>query len=174
MDWLIGLSVFLFLFMFFRFAETYGRGYGMPSSHSQFVAFFSFSLSLFLLLRHVPDTSTNRSPASLTQRVLLSCLACLSAVAVATSRVYLNYHTPKQVLAGFVAGIIIGALWFVFTAYLRRAGWVDWVLDLDVCRIARVRDLVIGEDIVEAGWQRWEEVRRKRKTHAVNTRDKYN
>lgn len=141
----------------------YGNGYGMPSSHSQFVAFFSLSLSLFLLLRHVPDNSTNHSPATLGQRMTLSFLACTGAGAVAASRVYLNYHTPKQVLAGCTAGIIFGILWFLWTSHLRRAGWVEWALENQLLRTARMRDLIIGEDLVEAGWQRWECKRRQRR-----------
>jgi acid phosphatase family membrane protein YuiD len=32
----------------FKITEMLGKGYGMPSSHSQFVAFFSLSLTLNL------------------------------------------------------------------------------------------------------------------------------
>ncbi|PGH17270.1 hypothetical protein AJ80_04912 [Polytolypa hystricis UAMH7299] len=153
--------------------QTYGRGYGMPSSHAQFVAFFSLSLTLFLLVRHVPDTTnSNHSAATFTQRATVSMLACVSAAAVASSRVYLNYHTPKQVLAGYAAGLIFAAVWFVFTAYLRHAGWVDWALDLSVSRMARMRDLVVVEDLVEAGWQHWLEKMSKRKGEAGSNKDK--
>uniref|UniRef100_A0A0D2XCM3 Dolichyldiphosphatase n=1 Tax=Fusarium oxysporum (strain Fo5176) TaxID=660025 RepID=A0A0D2XCM3_FUSOF len=34
--------------------RIHGKGYGMPSSHAQFVAFWSVSLALFLLVRHKP------------------------------------------------------------------------------------------------------------------------
>ncbi|PGH00670.1 dolichyldiphosphatase [Blastomyces parvus] len=138
-----------------RPAQMFGKGYGMPSSHSQFVAFFSLSLTLFLLIRHVPDLSTNHSPSTFTQRAALSALACVCAGAVAVSRVYLNYHTPKQVLAGCAAGVVCGISWFSFSSYLRREGWIDWALDTQLARMARMRDLLIQEDPVEAGWQRW-------------------
>ena len=141
----------------------YGNGYGMPSSHSQFVTFFSLSLSLFLLLRHVPDKSTNQSPATHSQRIALSLLACSGAGLVAASRVYLNYHTPKQVLAGCAAGMLFGVWWFLFTSYLRRAGWIEWAMKNQLLRTARMRDLIIEEDLVEAGWQRWEVKRRQQR-----------
>jgi dolichyldiphosphatase len=138
----------------------YGKGYGMPSSHSQFVTFFSISLSLFLLLRHVPSPSTMHSPISLSERLLLSLVACLGAAAVVVSRVYLNYHTPKQVLAGCAAGAFSAVGWFLFTAYLRRYGWVDWALDTRPAEMLRMRDLVVTEDLVDAGWGRWKERRK--------------
>src|SRR5947207_15418120 len=98
-----------------------GKGYGMPSSHAQFVAYFSFSLSLFLLLRHQPHPSTTHTPLSLGTRAFVSFLAITSACFVAASRIYLNYHTPTQVMAGFVAGIAFAIVWFMFTSILRSS-----------------------------------------------------
>ncbi|KAK2781357.1 hypothetical protein FQN52_001650 [Onygenales sp. PD_12] len=142
--------------------QMYGNGYGMPSSHSQFVAFFAVSLTAFLLLRHVPDTTSGYAPSTFPQRAALSVLATLGAALVAASRIYLNYHTPKQVVAGWSAGVVIGIAWFSFATYLRTSGWLEWGLDTRLARMARMRDLVVGEDLVEAGWQRWEEKRRSR------------
>ncbi|OAX85011.1 hypothetical protein ACJ72_00609 [Emergomyces africanus] len=136
--------------------EMFGKGYGMPSSHSQFVVFFSLSLTLFLLIRHVPDTSIPGSSSTFMQRVALSVLACVCAGAVSVSRIYLNYHTPKQVLAGGAAGVACGISWFWFSSYLRREGWIDWALETPLARMARMRDLLIEEDPVEAGWQKWQ------------------
>ena len=136
-------------------AEMNGKGYGMPSSHSQFVTFFSLSLSLFLLLRHVPNPTTTHTPISLPERALLSLVACICAAAVALSRVYLNYHTSRQVLVGCGAGAGFAIVWFGFTSYIRRTGWIDWALDTQWARALRTRDLVTTEDLVDAGWQRW-------------------
>lgn len=143
-----------------RVIEMTGKGYGMPSSHSQFVAFFAVSLSLFLLFRHIPSTSTSYSPSTFLERVLLSICACLGAGAVAASRVYLNYHTPKQVWVGVGAGAIFALIWFLFVACLRQYGWVEWTLDSWIAQALRLRDLIITEDIQDAGWVRWEERRK--------------
>ena len=134
----------------------YGKGYGMPSSHAQFVAFFSLSLSLFLLFRHKPAPSSTHTPTSFLERLALSIVACLCAGAVATSRVYLNYHTPKQVLVGCVAGVSFAVCWFLLTTVLRRCGLVGWALDHAFARALRMRDLVVTEDLADAGWGRWE------------------
>lgn len=138
--------------------EMYGKGYGMPSSHAQFVAYFSVSLTLFLLLRHAPPPKSTKShtPLSLPVRIALSMLALGNAALVAWSRTYLKYHTPKQVLIGCVAGAVSGIGWFVVTAVLRQSGILAWALDLPIARLFRLRDLVVEEDLCQAGWEKWE------------------
>ena len=133
----------------------------MPSSHSQFVAFFSLSLTLFLLFRHQTTTHTSYSPSSIVERAGLALVSFICAFSVAASRVYLNYHTPRQVWIGFSAGLCFAVAWFLTTTYLRQAGWVDWGLDLWIARQLRFRDLVLTEDLQDAGWGRFEERRLK-------------
>lgn len=141
----------------------------MPSSHSQFVAFFSFTFLLFLLFRHTPKPSTTHRQLTFPERVAVSLLACLGAGAVAASRVYLNYHTPKQVLAGSIVGTIVAAVWFAFTRQLREHGWIEWGLDTQLARLVRVRDLVLDEDFVESGWQRYENKRMSQRSKTNTT-----
>lgn len=138
----------------------HGKGYGMPSSHAQFVAFFSVTLTLFLLFRHVPHPTETHTPFSFAGRSLLSLLALASAAVVAVSRIYLSYHTQKQVLVGCACGAAFALVWFAFTTYLRRAGWIDWALGTWLARAFRFRDLVVQEDLVDSGWARWEERRK--------------
>ncbi len=149
-----------------------GKGYGMPSSHAQFAFYFAGSLALFLLLRHRP-TSPSQSPSSRSQsytpsaalafphRLALSLLGLVVASLIAGSRVYLNYHTPRQVVAGALAGLAFAGVWFAVTAVVRWSGWLDWMLDTGVARVLRVRDLVVEEDLVQAGWEKWSEKRRR-------------
>lgn len=144
-----------------------GKGYGMPSSHAQFVAFFSVYLTLFLLFRHCPlPASPSHTPFTVAQRALLSILAIIGAAVVAWSRIYLNYHTPQQVLVGCGAGLISAVGWYAITEMTRRAGLLEWALYTRVARELRVRDLVVEEDLAAPGWERWE---RKRSKEASNT-----
>ncbi|KAF2084374.1 DOLPP1 protein [Saccharata proteae CBS 121410] len=142
--------------------QMYGKGYGMPSSHAQFVSFFSVYLTLFLLLRHTPHPTHTHTPTTLTQRILLSLCALLAAGLVSASRVHLSYHTPKQVLVGCLAGAVFAVFWFGVVAVVRREGWVEWGLGTRVGRALRGRDLVVEEDLVDAGWARWEQRRVRR------------
>ncbi|KAF2688477.1 DOLPP1 protein [Lentithecium fluviatile CBS 122367] len=150
--------------------EMHGKGYGMPSSHAQFVSFFSVTLAFFLLFRHVPHPTETHTPLTFIQRFALSVIALASAAAVACSRIYLNYHTPRQVLVGCAAGVIFAVVWFGFTTYLRRAGWVEWALKTYLARMFRVRDLVVQEDLVDSGWARWEERRRRNAAFRVQSK----
>ncbi|KAM5342597.1 hypothetical protein ACJ41O_013563 [Fusarium nematophilum] len=146
--------------------RIHGKGYGMPSSHAQFVAFWSVSLALFLLVRHrTPallrgraESSVHR-PWSLLERLAVSVAAVVIAAATAWSRVYLNYHTTKQVLVGCAAGVVSAVGWFVITEVLRQTGLLGWALETRLARAFRVRDLVIEEDMCQAGWEKWEERR---------------
>ncbi|KAI9375860.1 phosphatidic acid phosphatase type 2/haloperoxidase [Aspergillus egyptiacus] len=140
--------------------QMFGKGYGMPSSHAQFVAFFAVYMCLFLIFRHSPGP-TSRGPLF---GVINSFGICLGAIAVAVSRIYLTYHTTRQVLAGWLVGVGFALVWFQFTSILRNYGWIDWALDHSIARFLRLRDLVVNEDLAEAGWQRWEAKRKLRRT----------
>jgi len=62
--------------------QMHGKGYGMPSSHAQFMCYFAVYLSLWLLVRidYFP----------LRRRVRDAFLISLLALAVCTSRYYTN------------------------------------------------------------------------------------
>ncbi|KAH7360088.1 hypothetical protein BKA65DRAFT_448141 [Rhexocercosporidium sp. MPI-PUGE-AT-0058] len=144
--------------------QMHGKGYGMPSSHAQFVAFFSLSLTLFLLFRHVPKKPTpSHTPLTIVSRVLLSGLALASAGLVAWSRIYLNYHTENQVTVGCLAGSISALSWFGITTVVRQSGLLAWILEQYPTRLFRMRDLVVEEDLCQAGWEKWESKRMLRK-----------
>lgn len=140
------------------------KGYGMPSSHAQFLAFFSVYLTLFLLIRHSPHPSDTHSPTTLVQRIGIALCSGLFAAVVCASRVYLSYHTVHQVLVGGCVGTITAIAWFVVTELARRLGWVQWALDKRELSLFRIRDLVVEEDLAESGWERWKIVSRRRKS----------
>jgi dolichyldiphosphatase len=144
----------------------------MPSSHAQFTTFFAITLALFLLARHTPSPTSTAWSASYSNRMLLSTVAIVGAGMVSTARVYLRYHTPKQVLAGASAGITIALIWFSLTSLARNQGWIDSFLDWEIVRWTRLRDLITTEDVADAGWDRWEIRRSKRKTQRGLTSSK--
>ncbi len=83
------------------------ESYGMPSSHTQAIAYcLAAYIVVWLRLR--------RQKASHLQRVLtvgeVAGLGLLAA-AVGYARVYLGYHTPLQVGVGGLVGLLFGALW---------------------------------------------------------------
>lgn len=191
-----------------------GKGYGMPSSHAQFVAFWAVAMALFLLVRHTPSwtdhgygprsaagggrgggggggansrqqvggsssSSSNATrparrasswgqdwvmvesyahrPWSYPERAAAAVFVLGVAALVAWSRVYLGYHTVNQVLVGSLAGSVCAVAWYAATAAARSAGLLAWALDSPFARGLRVRDLVVSEDLCQAGWEKWDD-----------------
>lgn len=114
-----------------------GKGYGMPSSHSQFMGFFAAYAVLYIKYRIV-ETDWSLKKARMT-------LVLATSIAVCVSRVYLTYHTVEQVLVGASLGTAFGALWFITFSQLKSYGFIDWALDLKVSRIFLVKDTVIDQ-----------------------------
>lgn len=148
------------------YIEMLGKGYGMPSSHAQYAAFFSTYLSLFLLFRHDPVNHPNASsthlPTPFWQRLALAILSLVCAAAVAQSRIYLNYHSPKQVYVGCAVGVACAIAWFIVTSVARQSSLVDKLLDLHPMKWLRMRDLVCSESLEDAGWERYQQGLRRR------------
>jgi len=83
-----------------RPAQMLGKGYGMPSSHAQFVAFFAVYLGLWVVVRHDPWKNTESKthvPTPMWQRVGLAVLAMGGAVAVAQSRMYVSQPCSSSI-----------------------------------------------------------------------------
>ncbi|CAG5122414.1 unnamed protein product [Candidula unifasciata] len=82
--------------------------YGMPSSHAQFMWFFSSYFTLFLLVR----LYRNQSLIDDLWKCVSAALSVFMALLVSWSRVYLRYHSISQVLCGGFLGCLLGVLWF--------------------------------------------------------------
>lgn len=191
-----------------------GKGYGMPSSHAQFVTFWAVAVALFLLVRHAPSWADHgygprgaaagsgggrsrgargggaaaaeeeeeaargarearrkgmwgqdwvmvesyaHRPWSLAERAAASLSVLSVAAMVAWSRVYLGYHTVSQVLVGCLAGALSAAAWYGITWFARGSGLLAWALESPFARGLRMRDLVVSEDLSQAGWEKWED-----------------
>lgn len=91
------------------------NGYGMPSSHSQFIWFFTVYTTLFILIRlhHM----NNNAPLERAVRILVLITCWALAFLVSISRIYLVYHTWPQVFVGSAIGTLLGGLWFCFTHF---------------------------------------------------------
>lgn len=98
-----------------------GTGYGMPSSHSQFMGFFA---AFFLLHLHTHRPYQPRRPItiiSVVRRIEHQAsqvfVALLSSMTV-FSRWYLGYHSIPQVLVGLTLGLLIGGVYWYLTEKL--------------------------------------------------------
>ncbi|KAI4246954.1 MAG: hypothetical protein LQ352_006243 [Teloschistes flavicans] len=100
--------------------------------------------------------------------ILLSLLSLLFAASVCASRVYLSYHTRNQVLVGCAVGIVTAFIWFSVVTLARWTGWISWALDRREMTLLRIRDLVVEEDLAESGWERWRNVKKRRKAEKTD------
>tara|TARA_Y100000389_G_scaffold69001_1_gene65542 strand:- start:3255 stop:3872 length:618 start_codon:yes stop_codon:yes gene_type:complete len=81
------------------------NSYGMPSGHSQSVAYFS-SLGIMFLL-------DNKKNSNIINILCISLLVCLT-LFIMYSRILFKCHTLEQTLIGALIGIIIGLLLYKY------------------------------------------------------------
>lgn len=84
------------------FHGTIGNGYGMPSSHSQFVAY----TSTFILLHQYSKKGFVDTQSKIS--ISLAFLICYS-------RYHLCYHTVAQILVGYLIGFLFASSYFIVT-----------------------------------------------------------
>lgn len=100
-----------------------GTGYGMPSSHSQFMGFFA---AFCLLHLHAHRPRSARAPVRLVacarkaEHVASQAFVLLLSLATVFSRWYLGYHNASQVLVGSFLGLLVGGVYWHMTENLAR------------------------------------------------------
>ena len=75
------------------------------------------------------------------------------------NRVYLNYHTPTQVIVGYVIGSIFAACWFVLVEYvLRPIGVLKKAVDSPVAKYFYVKDSINVPNVLKVEYSHWKNV----------------
>ncbi|ORX52959.1 PAP2-domain-containing protein [Piromyces finnis] len=123
------------LFFFFNIIFTNQAaisGYGMPSSHSQFMFFFATYCIIYMFLKL-------KMKNNIWKYILSIVLICL-ATTVAFSRYYLYYHSAKQVLTGITIGIISGICWFYIVNNIIRPKWFRPILEHPISKFFLLQD----------------------------------
>ncbi|KAJ4475039.1 hypothetical protein J3R30DRAFT_3658919 [Lentinula aciculospora] len=85
-----------------------GNGYGFPSSHSQYMGYFSTFLICHLYFRH-RFASTGFPILDKVWRILVYVAVSTWGLSVAYWRYHLQYHTPYQILWGYGIGVVCGS-----------------------------------------------------------------
>jgi dolichyldiphosphatase len=111
--------------------------YGMPSSHTQFMWFFTTYSFWYLLNR----------PAPLKLKRWISvvpfAILCLT-MGVTISRLYLGYHTFKQVAVGFLVGILSGTTWYLFLSIAEP--YFKPIINSDLGKLLELQDTINKRD----------------------------
>ncbi|KAI8346591.1 phosphatidic acid phosphatase type 2/haloperoxidase [Mortierella sp. GBAus27b] len=128
-----------------------GDGYGMPSSHSQFMAYFATYLIILMYRGGSPGVITH----------FLSVGVAIWAVLVIYSRVHLYYHTWQQVVAGSLCGCAFAAGYYFFVQrFLRSKGMHDWMLDNAVGRWFCVVERERMDNVYQWEWEQFQQWRK--------------
>eukprot|EP01095_Lingulamoeba_sp_RSL-Kostka_P009508 TRINITY_DN3308_c0_g1_i1.p1 TRINITY_DN3308_c0_g1~~TRINITY_DN3308_c0_g1_i1.p1 ORF type:complete len:171 (+),score=0.01 TRINITY_DN3308_c0_g1_i1:186-698(+) len=106
-------------------------GSGMPSSHSQMIAFFSCYIILLLYTRLKFENNINKH--------LLSVCLIFSTIMVAFSRTYILYHTYEQIFVGIIIGVVFGSLWFIIQNYI-ISKFYSKIINLSICKYFYIKD----------------------------------
>ncbi|TPX53342.1 hypothetical protein SeMB42_g00819 [Synchytrium endobioticum] len=120
-----------------------GSGYAMPSSHSQFIAFFAVYLMLNLYAKKHMEQQLWKH--------LIVVATFIAAGLVCYSRYALNYHTQWQVVIGAVLGVIVGVHWHLMVGRVLLPFLVDRldILEWRVSRYFMIRDTRRIPDVLQ-------------------------
>ncbi|EPX75144.1 palmitoyl protein thioesterase-dolichol pyrophosphate phosphatase fusion 1 [Schizosaccharomyces octosporus yFS286] len=114
----------------------HGVGYGMPSSHSQFMGYFTAYMIAWVCKYRKEEWSHISSLAKMS-------LYCGLSLCVCSSRYLLSYHSISQVIVGFAAGFVFGYVWCWFTGQLRLTGITEWLLKFPIIEWVYIKDTLI-------------------------------
>lgn len=107
--------------------------YGMPSSHSQFIMFFS----TYMILKMVYQWPY-RIDRKYKSGAVISLAICVGLVTY--SRLFFSYHTIDQVAVGCFLGSFISCSYFSAISILRDYGILDWLLKWKICKVFQIKD----------------------------------
>jgi len=114
--------------------------YGMPSSHAQFMAFFTIYFG-GLVLR-------NFHFRYFLTRHIIFLIVLISSIMVCLSRVYLGYHSREQVLIGSAIGMIVGILWYSIADPITVKYLFPSIKNNPIVKFCLIRDSSSVKDII--------------------------
>jgi len=123
--------------------KNYYVEFGMPSSHSQFMFFFSTYTILFLLKRLHHNSPLEKIVRGI---VIVACL--VGTVLVCYGRIYLLYHTLSQVFVGAIIGAILGVTWFMFVHAILTPYVFPRIVSWKISELLLIRDTSLIPNIL--------------------------
>jgi len=156
--------------------ENIGNGYGFPSSHSQYMAYFTSFLVCHLYSRH-RFSSCGIPALDFLFRVAVYVALLAWAGLVAYSRYYLGYHNANQILWGLAIGSLLGTTLYAVAQAIPNQypssslGQVKTaLLNNPIIVWLQIRDgwTVWADGGREAEWFRWREEWKKQQKLAAN------
>ncbi|EEB06981.1 palmitoyl protein thioesterase-dolichol pyrophosphate phosphatase fusion 1 [Schizosaccharomyces japonicus yFS275] len=113
----------------------FGMGYGMPSSHSQFMGYFFAYMCTWCIIYRREQLKSLVTIAKMNLWALLCTCVC-------ASRYLLGFHTAKQVAVGFFAGAIVGTVWCIIVSILRVFDVLYLLLEWKLLQMFSFKDTI--------------------------------
>jgi len=123
--------------------SNYYVEFGMPSSHSQFMFFFTTYTVLFLLKR-----LHHNSPLEKVVRGVVIALCSIVTALVCYGRIYLLYHTISQVVIGALIGALYGIVWFLFVHVILSPYVFPRIVSWKISELLLIRDTSLIPNIL--------------------------
>lgn len=98
--------------------------FGNPSSHSQFISFFTFYSIIFILIKMKSKPKYFKYP--------IIVILLLSMALVIYSRIYLLYHFWHQCFVGLICGFIFSIIWFNQVYHLIEPYLFDTIISMEI------------------------------------------
>ncbi|KAK9869536.1 hypothetical protein WA026_003292 [Henosepilachna vigintioctopunctata] len=119
--------------------------YGMPSSHAQFVWFFTTYVIYFVFIR-LHHMNNNNIIETMSKILILSSSLIMSLL-VCISRIYLQYHSYSQVIVGSIVGVLFATFWFALT-YFAFTPFFPQIVTWRISEILLLRDTTLIPNVL--------------------------
>ncbi|XP_046845495.1 dolichyldiphosphatase 1-like [Xenia sp. Carnegie-2017] len=148
---------------------SYHTEFGMPSSHSSFVAFFSCYALLFIYFGGTAHLAPSVINSYCRQSLASSNVfrSNFSNCFVSYGRIYLHYHTTSQVLCGIVLGLSCGIVWFLVVHHVLTE-WFPVITSWKISEFFLIRDSTRIPSILWFEYTRAREEETTKKKIALN------
>ncbi|KAH9479346.1 Putative dolichyldiphosphatase [Psilocybe cubensis] len=143
--------------------ESIGNGYGFPSSHSQYMAYFASFLIAHLYSRHRFSSTGSKIVDFIWRMVVYAALLGWAGL-VAYSRYYLGYHSAHQIIWGLAIGFVLGSTVYILSEAIPTRYPNSWlgrlkasILDNPIVVWLQIRDgwAIWADGGREGEWVRW-------------------
>lgn len=116
------------------FKKGSGLVWGMPSSHSQFIAFW-FTYTVLMYITNYPGGRLGR-----VEKVAYTAVCLGVVLLVVASRILFEYHNWNQVIVGLLLGSTLSSAYYLAVCVFREYGIFDAILKMKVFKWWGMKD----------------------------------
>jgi dolichyldiphosphatase len=116
------------------FKQDSGLAWGMPSSHSQFMAFW-FTYTFFMYIKNNPNKRFSKI-----EKIIFTIISINVVLLVVASRIIFEYHNWNQINVGLLLGSSLACIYYIIVCVLREYGFFDFLLKINIFKWWKMKD----------------------------------